>query len=248
MTFALEQDRPKRSTVLIVGVVGLAVLVAVFVGVVALRSESQQSDVPGRAGEPPAAAVPRPEERLTAENVKWREFAGAAVPASSAGPRLEQGGRALGFDRSPAGAVLAASNLIYRASSGGGPEVYRTTIAEQVVGADKEKLLSNIEAEYKDEKANGAPDPLSPQGIARTRALKSGVWAYRLDLYGEDAATVNVLLRSVPAGGPNYVNLALSVKWINDDWRLVAPLNGQWPSVSRTVPAVPEGYTVLGRA
>lgn len=213
----------------------VAVLMAgLAAGAVAALIHSRTASPTVRRTVPTAAAT------LDPASVTWQDYGGAAVPLAAAGPHDTQGGRAVGFDHSPSGATLAAINLSYRAGSTAGPSVFEPTIAQQVVGPDKDQFLSIIEAQY------AKDGPQSPDQIAAVRAQSSGTWAFKVDVYTASAATVEVLLRAIPPDKtPTYVNLTLTVDWQGADWALVAPAHGLWSSVSRIVTGVPAGYTVL---
>ena len=192
---------------------------------------------------PAAPAAARPAARATtlqASDVTWQDYGGAAVPESPAGPHDTANGRAIGFDHTPAGAALAAINLSYRASSSAGQAVFEATINTQVVGPDQPGFLSATEAQY------AKDGPQTADQAAAIRAQESGTWAYRVGAYTAGAASVDVLLRSVPPDKtPTYVDLSLTVDWRNGDWVLVAPARGVWSTVSRQVTGVPSGYTLL---
>lgn len=181
----------------------------------------------------------------------WRDFDGVSLPTSAAGPHRVEGGRAFGFDRSPDGAVLAAIHIFSRASALYGPQVFEPTIAEQVTGSDKAQFLSTVEGEYATDKSLHGVGPRGEitYDIETGRREQAGPWAYRLDGFDPSLTNVHVLLRSVPMGSsPVYVDMAFAIKWAEDDWRLTAPLNGQWTSISRQLTDIPAGYTVIGRA
>lgn len=178
---------------------------------------------------------------LQAGDVTFRDVEGAKVPSSPAGPHSTAGGSAIDFDHSPAGAVLAAMNLMYTASSAEGPAVFVPTITNQVVGPDKSALLAATQAEFSTE---GIPTPAQ---IAMIRSQHVGPWAYRVDAYTSSEAAVNVLVRQDINGVPNWTNWSLSVQWSRGDWRLVAPLGGAWQRVIQSLPVVPATYTVIGR-
>jgi hypothetical protein len=217
---------------------GLAV--AVLVGGLATGAAAALIHSHTTSGPPARRAVPNAAATLDPASVTWQDYGGAAVPQAPAGPHDTQEGRAVGFDHTPAGATLAAVNLSYRAGSAAGPGVFEPTIAQQVVGPDKDQFLSIIEAQY------AKDGPQTPDQIAAVRALSSTTWAYKVDAYTASAASVEVLLRSIPPDKtPTYVNLSLTVDWQGADWALVAPAHGLWSSVSRIVTEVPSGYTVL---
>jgi hypothetical protein len=58
-----------------------------------------------------------------------------------------------------------------------------------------------------------------------------------------------VLLRQLVPGTSTYayINFALTVQWSDGDWRLVAPLNGEFSSVAQHLAEVPPSYIVIGK-
>ena len=75
----------------------------------------------GTEGRTEQGAKDRSVATLTVENAKFQEFLGVQLPTSSAGPQRIEGNRAVGFEHSPDGAVLAAIHILYRASASPGP-------------------------------------------------------------------------------------------------------------------------------
>jgi hypothetical protein len=188
---------------------------------------------------------------LTADNVVFQEFFGTELPtSSSAGPRETPDSRALGFSHSEAGAVLAAVHIASRSQNAVGPAVFEPTIKEQVVGEDRDKLLSVTQQAYTEAAATSSTGPHGEitSAFEKARQQRSGVWAYRVDSYTESLAVVNLLLRTVPSGTAAYVNLPLTVRWVDGDWRLVAPVNGELGAGSQQLNDVPAGYVVIGKA
>ena len=248
---ALVDQRTNRRTSLLAGA-ALALVAIVGLAVVILGGgdkSNSRSPSGSSKGRPEQGASDRSVATLTAENAKFQEFFGVQLPTTSAGPRQTEGNRAIGFEHSPDGAVLAAIHILYRASASPGPAVFEPTIREQMVGSDRNAFLAKIQRDYGTAATAGTAPGGELAGAAdQAKAIQSSVWAYRLDLYDPAGVSVQVLLRSVPSGsGPLFVNMGLSVKWVGGDWRLVAPLNGEFASVARQVPEVPAGYVVIGR-
>jgi hypothetical protein len=246
-------NHSSRPTTVLVAGAGLVALILATVAVITLGGGNDRNTKTTRSptgGESQRAAKGAPAAAtLTAENVTFEDFYGVQLPISgTAGPRETAGGRGLAFAHSPDGAVLAAIHILYRAGASPGPAIFEPTIREQVVGVDKDKFLSKIQGDY----AAAATAGTGPHGelagtTEQAKAIQSGVWAYRLEAYDASVVPVQILLRSVPGARPLYVNMALTVKWIEGDWHLVAPLNGEFASASRQVAGVPDGYVILGR-
>ena len=252
MTFAVDQDQGKRpSTAVIASIVGAAMLIAAFMVVFAVRSVGGGKEAPGTTPQPTAeGSGGRPDvERLTPENAEWVDVEGIRLPRTAAGPARIEGRRAFGFARTPAGAALAGMYISLNTTGSLGPATFRPTVAEQVIGADKERFLSNAEREYK----AAAPGGLTPDGavvadLAKTRNLGVRVWGYRMDSFDPSVASLQLLSRYFPSPGasPAFTNFAVTMRWVDGDWRMVAPLNGTFENTATRLAAVPAGYTLLG--
>lgn len=245
---ALVDQRTNRRNGLLGGVV-LALVAAVALTVVLLSGGRGKTNDRSPTRENPQQAS-RESATLKAEDVTYSDVYGAQVPSSPAGPKKTPGGRAIGFDRSPAGAVLAAINIFARVESRPGPGVFEPTIQEQVVGPDKDKLLAKAQADYSAGATRGtSPDGALSVAIDEARPNRVGLWAYRVETYDDSSASVNVLLRQLVPGTSSYAyfNFPFVVRWIDGDWRLVAPLNGEFASVIQRVAEVPTSYVVVGK-
>lgn len=261
MAYAVEEQARRRTTVaLAIGAGVLAVVVALVV-VLVVRGGGEQGEPAGRRGDEggpgaaePGGNTPRPAaEVLNADTVVWQDLFGIPLPTGPPGPRDIAGNRTAGFEQSPAGAVLAAINTSYRASADVGPEVFAPTMTEQVVGDDADVWLANVRQSYETERSAGrqaGSDGELVDALAEAIREDSQVWAYRLDAYDPALASVQMLGRAVPIGQsqPIFVNLALTVQWVEGDWRLVAPPGGDFTSVASQLSEVPDGYVLLGEA
>ncbi len=198
MAYAIEEQARKRTTIALAALAGLLALVVTLVTVLMLRGGEEPSPAP-HAGVEAApgdsgGSLPRPAaEELNAETVVWEDLFGTPVPTSAAGPHDRIGNRAAGFDQSPAGAVLAAIHISYRAEVSNGPAVFEPTLSEQVVGDDKETWLSNLQEVYAAERARGAvvgPSGELTDDLKKAIREESQVWGYRVDAYDSTAASV----------------------------------------------------------
>ncbi len=259
MAYAVEEQARRRTTVALAIVAGAVAMVVALVAVLMLRGGGEGAEpAPGgeagsAAGDPGGTSPAPAAEVLNADTVVWQDLFGIPVPAGPPRPREVAGNRVAGFEQSPAGAVVAAINISYRASEAVGPAVFEPTITEQVIGEDAGTWLANVQEAYAGEKDAGRQT--GPGGELLTnydRAVreKSQVWGYRVDAYDPTVASVQVLGRTVPIGQsePIFVNLALTVQWVEGDWRLVAPPGGAFSSVASQITEVPDGYVVLGDA
>lgn len=148
---------------------------------------------------------------------------GLRLPRSpTAGPRTMEGDLASGFAHSPLGAVLAAVNIAYRTAPNLGAPVYEPTISSQVVGVDKPALL----AAARRDGSGSVPKP--GQRIAGSDSSLDG---WRVDSYSPDQVTMHYLISQVSENG-DLVSAAVQVylRWIDEDWRVIAPAGGDWAS------------------
>ncbi len=240
---------------------GLGAMLLAILVVVVVKATSEPKDIgtapldAGKGGSSNGLSVTNvndPVRPLTTDNLTWESFNGEELPVGASGPHQLRDGRAEGFDRTPQGAVLATMYISGASTAFGGPSVFQPTISEQVVGPDKNAFLATIQREYAESVRQYGADAaggLSPEREAKKTSYNSqGVWAYRIDTYSRDAATVNVLSMSLPPGSdPIYTNFAMSVRWVQGDWRLVAPVAGVWSSYARNMASIPANYVVIGQ-
>lgn len=243
----MEQRTNRRTSLL--GGAALALLAAIALAVVVLSGDDGKTNDRSPTRDEKPANGKATLDTLSADEVTFKDF-GVQVPSGPAGPRETAAGRAVGFEHSPAGAVLAAINIFARSESGLGPAVFEPTITEQVVGPDKDKLLANAQRGYQERSNQGlGPNGELTAALDEARANRVSLWAYRVDSYDEAAASLNLLLRQIVPGttAPAYVNFVLTVRWADGDWRLLAPLNGDYSTVARQLSDLPTTYVVLGR-
>ena len=120
-----------------------------------------------------------------------------------------------------------------------------------MLGSDRAKFLSNVQDNYETSRARyglAAGEPITPD-FDRAVQNQSQVWGYRIEGYDPSLASVNLLTRTIVLGQttPVYVNLAYTLRWVDGDWRIVAPLNGEWPRAASQLSSIPNGYVVLGQ-
>lgn len=187
-------------------------------------------------------------EVLNAETVEWTDLYGVRLPVAAAGPANSDDGRVWGFERSEAGAVLAAIHIAHRTEYAPGPPVFEPTIDQQVVGVDKAALLLNAQNAYEEARIRERPGPDGEvlEAYRKARQYETAVWGYRVDSYTPDAASTAVLVRTLRNGGPVYANFALTVRWIESDWRLVAPVNGRYSNALHVLDEIPPAFVIVG--
>ncbi|GAA1311677.1 hypothetical protein Psi02_72500 [Planotetraspora silvatica] len=177
---------------------------------------------------------PAPQPRLT-----WQDFHGIRLPLSNTdGPRTLDNDRAEGFARTQQGALLAALHIAVRASSHWGPAVFEPTITEQVTGPDADQLLEKSRTQYEESRQEAGLPPGSPLGKAFVDEE-----AYRWQTYTPDAATVDIVSAGPdPRGTTVRATTRVQVVWQNGDWRVVAPLGGDWGNAATELKSL-DGYT-----
>jgi hypothetical protein len=222
--------RARRTLIALAAAVAVA-LTMVAVVVARLLAAGQGDDGPPDGQHAaPTSVVPRRTPAGTRQ-VGWVDVAGVQVPVSAVhGPHVLDGGRAAGYTHDAPGAALAAVQVLTRTSPTTGPAVYRPVLAEQVIGVNTEALAVNL-------------DHASPRGLSREAAPRNDatVAGYQVTTYHQDGTTavIDVLLSSprIPAG--QAVDFTIEVRWLDADWRVLAPPKGDWGAVA-TVVTVPD--------
>ncbi|GAA0899109.1 hypothetical protein GCM10009557_74860 [Virgisporangium ochraceum] len=148
-------------------------------------------------------------------DVTWQLSGVNPVPVSaSAGPRNITPTSATGFARTPTGALVAAAQIIGHTATD--PKVAETTIAQQwVAGPDRDKALAMAR-----EEGRATPKP----GKARTPMQITG---FRYVVYDPDTAVVSVVYQV----SGSLAAMTVTMRWIDDDWRMVPPAGGNWSTV-----------------
>ena len=166
------------------------------------------------------------------------DVAGVELPVSSThGPRHLRDGLASGFSNSEVGAALAAVHLLMRTSATAGPRVFEPTITAQVTGANAAVMKLYVADQYaKLRRSHQVADGASIDGADAQPV------GYRIAAYASRTAVIDVGLTSPQLQeSQRLLQFTVSLRWINDDWRAVAPPRGDWGSV-----AVPLGSTPAG--
>jgi hypothetical protein len=212
------------------GFIALAVLaILVLVGAVGvvLLSEGDPSAPPPVAGSaaPAGGQSQAPAPGSTAiptqapADVTWQLSGVNPVPVSaSAGPRNITATTASGFARTPTGALVAAAQIIGHTATD--PKVAETTIAQQwVAGPDRDKALAMVR-----EEAKATPKP----GKTRTPLQITG---YRFVSYTADNAVVSLVYKV----NGSLTAMTVTMRWVDNDWRMVPPAGGNWSSVMSVI-------------
>jgi len=149
--------------------------------------------------------------------VRWELFGQVALPYSdTAGPARVTKTTASGFAHTPTGALIAGAHIATRSGSSAGRAAWHPTVTEQMIaGKDREALLSGLELE--------SPMPGEPGELSQ-------LIGFRYVTYTGDTAVVGLVWR----GGPGvFVVSTLTLQWQDEDWRLIAPPNGNWQNLSQ---------------
>jgi hypothetical protein len=209
---------------------GLVALLAVTVLACCLVLVIQHS-----AGDPTApvrtvSASPSPivstfGDGLLPDDVAWARVSGVDLPISpTAGPADTSAGLALGFAHTPAGALLAALHLLVRTTPQVGPAVFEPTLASQVVGESAPAMRQAVTDDY--QRAAAAAGISYGQPLGDLPAALEGA---RIDAYSDEHADLSVLTAIVDdTGTTRYAGTSVTVDWVEQDWRLVAPPTGRW--------------------
>jgi hypothetical protein len=161
------------------------------------------------------------------------------VPISAAhGPRILSGGRAASYTHDAEGAALAAVQVLVRTSPTAGAEIAQPVLAEQVVGPNAGALAGSL--------ASAPPGAGPGLVVPRNDAKMVG---YRITSYrqGGTTAVVEVVLSSPGMPTGQVVDFTVSLQWLDDDWRVLAPPDGDWGSVATTLAAAPVGTRDYGQ-
>ena len=169
--------------------------------------------------------------------LSWVDAGGVALPVSAThGPRRLVADLASGWAQSEEGAALAAAHLLVRTGPTVGPEVFEPTITGQATGPNVAALKLAVNEQYA-ELAQTATATRGPQGSAQ-------LVGYRVATFDLEtgAAVIDLVLDSSQlTESERYLQVTVSLEWLNDDWWLVAPPKGDWALVSTPLGALPDG-------
>ncbi|MFI5066461.1 MAG: hypothetical protein ACHP9Z_21135 [Streptosporangiales bacterium] len=236
---AYRRYRRRRRRRRIAYLTAVALLVAIAVQHAAQAHRPTPAQPVRAASSPSSTALAA--RVLTGRGVRWLDFHGIELPVSAtAGPHYLHNGLSRGFTGTPAGAVLAAVNIVVRTAAQWGPGIYRPTILRQVTGPAARTLLANDRGGYRALRAAAHVAPGQPAG--RGYALEA---AYRLDRYTPLSAAVEIVSEG-PASNGTAVRAVtrIQLRWLRGDWRVLAPPGGSWANSSTPVFSL-SGYTAF---
>lgn len=173
----------------------------------------------GGAGVPPL---------LTEPTLTWQLFEGVPLPFSAtAGPKTVDGPVYAGYERSPVGALVAATQLgtRYLLTPGDG---WREVVDRQVLpGLGRDTFVRN----------RAAVDGQDPPG---TYGQPAG---FRVVTFSPDVAVIQQATRFAMTGTLQVTTS--TVKWVNGDWRLELQPDGGSSATAQAVADL-DGFVVWG--
>lgn len=228
-----------RPLALVAG--GLALAAVLLIGILIGRSGDSDSAIPPVGTPAPASMAPAPGTDPGSSPAPTPVLAtlgpvdtemydmpgGLRLPRSpTAGPAVTDDFLASGFAHTPLGAAVASVNIVARVAGYMGEPIYRPTIERQVVGPYQQALLRKAELARQSE----IPGPEDRVADSNTR-----IYGFTIDAYTPQVATISYLLVGTVDGQKQYVAPQVEVRWVDEDWRLVAPPNADFSSHARQV-------------
>lgn len=232
---------PRRAVGVLVAVVLVCVIGWVSVHLASTPSGTKAPTTLNGSMQGPSAAQ-APGAAAPAHDVTWVPVAGMPLPISALdGPRCATSTSTACFSRTTRGAAFAAAHLVVRTFPFVGPRSFETTIGLQVVGEHRATLLRLTQQAYADAAAAAGIEDGAPLTVPSTDAVAG----YQILAPADDAAAVppstvevGLVVRQADDGGaPTFTEFVVTLRWIEDDWRLEAPAWGDWRSAASTVTA-----------
>lgn len=192
------------------------------------QTMKQASDISSQA----AVDAPAFEPLLTAPPVTWQLFAGVPLPYSAtAGPRRVDGPVVAGFERSQAGALLAAAHLGTRYLLTPSPG-WREVVARQVLPGPSRDAYVRLRATVDD--ATDADTSAGGQGQPA---------GFRFLAFTPGVAVVQEAIR-FPRSGVLQVT-STTLRWVDGDWRLELQPDGSTSPTAQQVADL-DGFVLWG--
>jgi hypothetical protein len=217
-------------------VAALAIIAGIVAAAVSGGGPARPAAVPSPSSSSPAPAAGAPVTTPVTDvaGLRWVHDDGYLLPESApAGPRHMSGGLASGFADTPLGALVAMINIAARTAWEFGPAVFQPTIESQVTGPYADEMLSLDLDAY----GTGATQ-VSGQSYAR-------ITGYQWAGYTPQDATAD-LVEVGPAGDGTtiYAAIQIQAQWLNGDWRIVAPVGGDWADSATQIGSL-NGYLIF---
>jgi hypothetical protein len=241
-----NNDRPRRTQPWLLIVLAAVVLAAALVFVLTRKHTTAKPapttpTVTNKVGTSKVTTASSTSVGTADDDITWKQYPGLGwLPYSrAAGPSVESAGLASGFAHNELGSVFAAIHISNRSGAGRGPDVFRPTIQQQVVGPEAVTYLRNVEGDYAAARqkyglAEGSPIPSPETGT---------LLAYKANMLSPDLAEVQYVISPAP-DSTRFFNITVSVQWIVDDWRLVAPSSSS-SSFSAELPSIPASFVAI---
>jgi hypothetical protein len=231
----------RRQAFTVVALVALAGVLVTIVVVRVVWTGRSGATTPG-----PAPSAPLVDDG--GPDLRWRPFQpGQDLPESlTAGPIRHLDGRAGGFARTELGAALAAIHIGHRIDPTVGSGIFEPTIRDQVVGADAGALRQNLSTSYTQARLDQGKRPGEPLERGHPERGQAQLVAYHVESFGPDAATV-AMFTAYEDRTSEFFSFRFDVRWIDEDWRLVAPPKGDISTVFTRLTALPPGAVALLR-
>ncbi|MEV0246433.1 hypothetical protein AB0H76_07600 [Nocardia sp. NPDC050712] len=141
----------------------------------------------------------------------WQRVYGVSVPFSTSdGPARIENGLALGYSRTPQGAILAGAQIMYRANARPADRVLRER--QMVLTPDELTTYQRRLA------AGGVPEQL-PESATKWLVAAD---AFQIESFTPEQASMRIATRAQAGegGGNRWVATRLAVVWAEGDWRL----------------------------
>ena len=238
---SLDPARPGRRTV---ALTAAAVVVAVVPGRRRVPARDprlpRHRSTPGESGRLLPGAEPGSAPAGDLADRRWRRR--LLLPFSSLhGPRTTTDNQAAGYSHTEAGAALCAVQVLLRTSATSGPTVFEPVLAAQVTGANAPAMQLLVRRQYDQLAAQYDVTGGGPLPIADSHVVGYQVTAYD-DQQGTASVDVVVDSPALAAKG-QVVSFPVQLQWTYDDWRVIAPPQGDWGQVATTLDAQPAGLS-----
>lgn len=214
---ARPTDTARRSRLWLYLAAGFVALVVICLVVVLVSTSGPDTPPGGTAAPPPAAEQDAGELDQTIPTaappgVTWTYFRGVALPQSRTyGPTRIEGDVAAGYEHSPTGALLAATNISTRYAFGLG---WRDVLERQTAPGPGRRAWTAFRTQH----------PLDPneQVAPGTLGQFSG---FHFINYTPELATIQVTTQFAAYRGAEKASI-LTVQWTGQDWVLVLQPDG----------------------
>lgn len=175
----------------------------------------------------PVSTTSSPSPSAVVPDITFDSYDGAALPVSrSHGPFHRDHGLARGFTHDQLGAALAAANLVARCSARVGPSVYEPTIKQQALSVPAD-VFDALHEQYELAR-DGAGSVGDGEMVLAPGAPR--IIGYRIQVYSATSPTVvHLLTTGTTTQGAVLVDSAITVQWIDGQWKIQVPPGADFP-------------------